>query len=148
MKTFCKNHNIQVKEDATTEQSVTEKKRRGITRECFLPLSSMINNDYNTKLCKACEKSHNACIKERADTTQVIEGNVNRVGKRYFGYTTKFVHNVKIIDNAITGRSEVEKLRADNRRLNAEVASLQQDNSDSLSDFRFEAIDNFDVSVL
>ena len=69
MEIFCKNHNIKVKDDATTEQSVTDKKRRGITRECFLTLSSMIKNDYNTKLRKACEKAHNACIKERADTT-------------------------------------------------------------------------------
>ena len=147
MDTFCKNHNIKFYPDAATEQSVTDKKRRGITRECFLTLSSMIKNDYNTKLRKACEKAHNACIKERADTTQIIEGNVNRGGKRHYGYTDEFVRNVKIIDDAITGRSEVEKLRADNRRLNAEVASLRQDNSESLSDFRFEAIDDFDVSV-
>ena len=90
---------------------MTEKKKRGITRECFLTLSSMIKNDYNTKLRKACIKAHNACIKERADTTEIVEGNVNRHGKRHYAFTDEFVRNVKIIDDAITGRSKIEKLR-------------------------------------
>lgn len=49
--TFCNFHNIVVKDDDVIKQSVTEKERRGITRECFLILVSMVKNDYNEKEC-------------------------------------------------------------------------------------------------
>ena len=146
--TFCKNHNIMIKDDDATEQSVTEKKRRGITRECFLTLASMVKNDYNKKLRMSCEKAHGASIKERADTAQVKDGKVNRGVIRHFAYTDDFVRRVKICDDATHEKREIEKLKADNKKLKAEVTSLRQDKSDAFSDFVFESTDDFTVSVI
>jgi len=78
---------------------VTEKKRRGITRECFLVLASMVKNTYNSKICICCEKAHNESIKERVDTAEVKDGKLNRGVTRYSTYTDDFVCWVKQCDD-------------------------------------------------
>ena len=45
-------------------------------------------------------------------------------------------------------KKEIEKLKEDNRRLKEEVASLRQDRSDKFSDFVFDEMDDFTVSVV
>ena len=88
-------HNIVAKDDDKIGQSVTEKKRRGITRECFLTLVSMIKNDYNKKLRMICEKVHSGSINERAGTAQVQDVKANRGVTRHFLFTEDFVRSMK-----------------------------------------------------
>ena len=146
---FCKIHNIVIKDDDGIERSEIEDKRRGITRECFLSLATMIKNDYNKKLRIVCEKVHGGSIKERADTAQVKDGKASTGGTRHFAFHEDFVRIVnKCDDTSTVVIKEIEKLKEDNRRLKEEVASLRQDRSDKFSDFVFDEMDDFTVSVV
>ena len=109
----------------------------------------MIKNDYNKKLRIVCEKVHGGSIKERADTAQVKDGKASTGVTRHFAFNEDFVRIVnKCDDTSTVVIKEIEKLKEDNRRLKEEVASLRQDRSDKFSDFVFDEMDDFTVSVV